>query len=66
MERSVVLNVTPEEYIKLIDEEIAECEELWDIYDEKGDRAKCKQIMDRKVSFEMFKAKVLKKDWRIC
>ncbi len=53
--------MTPEEFIKLIDDEIAECEELWDIYDEKGDRSKCKRIMGRKVSFEMFKRKVLKK-----
>lgn len=53
--------MTPEEFIKLIDDEIAECEELWDIYDEKGNRAMCKRMMTRKVSFEMFKIKVEKK-----
>lgn len=53
--------MTPEEFIKLIDDEIAECEELWDIYDEKGNIAMRKRTMDRKVSFEMFKIKVLKK-----
>lgn len=50
-----------EEFIKLIDEEIAEWNELWDIYDEKGDRANCKRVTIMKTSFEMFKAKVLKK-----
>lgn len=53
--------MTSKEFIKLIDEEIAECDELWDIYDEKGDRAQCKRVTSIKVSFEMFKAKVLKK-----
>lgn len=53
--------MTPEEFIKLIDDEIAECEELWDIYDEKGDRAQCKRLASRQMAFEMFKVKVLKK-----
>ena len=53
--------MTPEEFIKLIDEEIAECEELWDIYYEKGDRAQCKRVTSIKLSFEMFRAKILKK-----
>lgn len=53
--------MTSEEFIKLIDEEIAEWDEIWDIYYEKGDRAQCKRVTSIRLSFEMFKAKVLKK-----
>lgn len=46
--------------LKLIDNEIAECEELWDIYDEEGDRESCKRVTSIRVSFEVFKQRVLK------
>ena len=46
--------------LKLIDNKIAECEELWDIYDEQGDREACKRVTSIKISFEMFKQTVLK------
>lgn len=46
--------------LKLIDNEIAECEELWDIYYEEGDREACKRVTSIRVSFELFKQTVLK------
>ena len=46
--------------LKLIDNEIAEYEELWDIYNEEGDREACKRVTSIRVSFEMFKQRVLK------
>lgn len=50
-----------EEFIKLIDEEIAENNELWDMYYEEGNREGCKRASNRKIAFEMFKRKVLMK-----
>lgn len=53
--------MTTEEFIKLIDEEIAEYDELWDIFDEEGNTEGRKRASMRKIAFEMFKIKVLKK-----
>lgn len=52
--------MTDGKILKLIDNKIAECEELWDIYDEQGDREACKRVTNIKISFEMFKQTVLK------
>ena len=50
--------MTNEEFIKLIDEEIADCNETWDIYYELNDRERCKKITAVKLHFELFKRKV--------
>ena len=46
--------------LKLIDNEIAEYDELWEIYDEQGDREACKRVTSIRISFEAFKQTVLK------
>lgn len=50
--------MTNEEFIKLIDKEIEDCEETWDIYYELNDRERCKKITRVKLRFELFKRKV--------
>lgn len=52
--------MTDEKILKLIDNEIAEYNKLWDIYDEQGDREACKRVTNIRLSFEMFKQTVLK------
>ena len=46
--------------LKLIDNKIAEYDELWEIYDEQGDREACKRVTSIRISFEAFKQTVLK------
>ena len=46
--------------LKLIDDKIAEYDELWEIYDEQGDREACKRVTSIRISFETFKQTVLK------
>ena len=46
--------------LKLIDNKIAEYDELWEIYDEQGDREACVRVTIMRISFEAFKQTVLK------
>lgn len=50
-----------EEFMQLIDEEIAELDDMWDIYYDKNDRERCKMASAKKLAFEMFRRKVLRK-----
>ena len=46
--------------LKLIDNKIAEYDELWEIFDEQGDREACTRVTIMRISFEAFKQTVLK------
>ncbi len=50
-----------EEFIQLIDEEIAELDEIWDIHYDQNNYERCKKASAKKVAFELFKMKVLSK-----
>lgn len=52
--------MTDGKILKLIDNKIAEYNELWEIYDEQGDREACKRVTSIRISFEAFKQTVLK------
>lgn len=52
--------MTDGKILKLIDNKIAEYNELWDIYDEHGDREACKRVISIRIAFEAFKQTVLK------
>lgn len=50
-----------EEFIQLIDEEIAELDEIWNIHYDQNNYERCTKVAAKKVAFEMFKRKVLRK-----
>lgn len=52
--------MTDEKILRLIDNRIAEYDELWEIYDEQGDREACKRVTSIRIAFEAFKQAVLK------